>query len=330
MTQPIRLDVHAHLAPVFEEALFGIDGVTFDASAQTMTVDGHRVGMKPLFDPERLLAWMTANTVAHAWVSAPPPLYRQHLRGTDAERWAGYLNDGLRRICAASAGRLSPLVHLPTEAPEVAIRIAATWIANGHRRFAMPCGTGDERTLSDAAFEPLWATLDAAGAFVFLHPGECADGRLKSFYLGNLVGNPYESTVAIAHLVMGGVIERHLRLTLCFAHGGGLAPMVAGRLQRGHDTDRPGVNTAAAAPADLLRRFHVDCICHDEQAIGLAEEVFGRQNVVFGSDWPFPMGIVEPEKQLGGHATDRLHRLFDENPAGLLARLDQQQGKDAQ
>ncbi len=31
MSRSIRLDVHAHLAPVFEERLAAVEGVTFDA-----------------------------------------------------------------------------------------------------------------------------------------------------------------------------------------------------------------------------------------------------------------------------------------------------------
>jgi aminocarboxymuconate-semialdehyde decarboxylase len=327
MTRAIRLDVHAHLVPVDEERLAAIEGVAFDREGTAMVIDGHRVGMKPLFRPERLIAWMDENRVAEAWISAPPPLYRQHLRGEAAWQWAAYINDGLAGIAAASKGRLRALMHLPVEDPETAAALAGELAAAGHRRFAMPCGAGDARGLSDAAFEPLWRALDAASAFVFLHPGECADGRLKAFYLSNLVGNPYESTVAIAHLVFGGVLDRFPGIEFCFAHGGGLAPMAAGRLQRGYDTDRPGIDKAVTPPETALRRLRVDCICHGEPAIMLAEAVFGEDNVVFGSDWPFPMGIVEPERQMGGHDAARLDRLFDANPARLIERLERK-GKD--
>lgn len=322
MTQPplapIALDVHAHLAPVVEARLDAFDGVVWNGAERVMHVDGHAVGMKPLFDPAQLIAWMDRNGVEQAWISAPPPLYRQQLQGEDAQAWAGYLNDGLAQIAAQSDGRLRALYHLPTQDPAVAAAIAAEAMATGHRLFSMPTGTGDDRTLADAAFEPLWQALDDAAAFVFLHPGECADGRLRSFYLSNLLGNPYESSVAIAHLVFGGVLERFQRMELCFAHGGGLTPMVAGRWERGHATARPGVDPARAAPEGLLRRIHVDCICHSEPAAILAEQTFGEDKVVFGSDWPFPMGLIEPTEQLGTFAAERRVRYLSDNPRRLL------------
>lgn len=318
---PIALDVHAHLAPVVEAGLADFAGVEWDREARVLHVDGHAVGMKPLFDAAQLLAWMDRNAVEKAWISAPPPLYRQQLIGVDARAWANAMNDGLAVVAARSEGRLQALFHLPTQDPSVAAGIAAAAITRGHLLFAMPTGTGDDRTLDDPAFEALWATLDKAGAFVFLHPGECADGRLRSFYLSNLLGNPYESTVAIAALVFGGVLQRHPSIRLCFAHGGGLAPMVAGRWQRGHGTARPGIDPAAPAPDALLRRIHVDCICHSEPAAALAETTFGPDKVVFGSDWPFPMGLVEPHEQLGSFEKGRRARFLSDNPRRLLEQI---------
>lgn len=322
MTEAIALDVHTHLIPIVEDRLQGITDIIWDAAREVLTVDGHEVGMKPLFRPAALLDWMDKHRVAHAYVSAPPPLYRQHLRGPDARRWADYINDGLRDIAERSAGRLTALVHLPTEAPAVAAALVTQWGALGHRHFAMPAGTGDQRTLGLAEFEPLWSALDAVGAFIFFHPGECADGRLQSFYLANLVGNPYESTVAIAHLVLSGVLERHPAIVPCFAHGGGLTPMVAGRLQRGYDTARPGVATQSRPPTELLGRIFVDCICHSEAAAMAAEASFGQDRVVFGSDWPFPMGLVEPHAQLADFDPHRRRRYFTTNADGLARPID--------
>lgn len=321
MTQTITLDVHTHLIPIDEEQLRSFAGIGWNGASGELSVDGHVVGMKPLFRPAALLDWMEQHSVAHAYVSVPPPVYRQQLRGAEARGWADYLNDGLVAIAAQSAGRLTALIHLPTEEPLVAAALVEHWSALGHRHFAMPAGTGDERTLALPEFEPVWAELDAVGAFIFFHPGECADGRLKAFYLTNLLGNPYESTVALAHLILGGVMERHTSIVPCFAHGGGLTPMVAGRLQRGYDTHRPGVDTDRAPPDQLLGRVFADCICHGEAAAKAAEDTFGSQNIVFGSDWPFPMGLVEPHVQLAQFDPDRRKAYFDGNARYLRATL---------
>ena len=113
----------------------------------------------------------------------------------------------------------------------------------------------------------------------------------------NLVGNPYETAVAAAHLVLGGVCERFARIRFCLAHAGGALPMLAGRLQHGYATDRPGIDKTLAPPTEILRRFLVDCIAHDPKALELAAAVVGERHVLFGSDWPFPMGLPDPHAQ---------------------------------
>lgn len=295
----------------------GLEGVVWDG--ERMEIDDHRIGIKQIFKPQALLDWMERETVAHAWISAPPPTYRQQLGGDAARLWCAYLNDGMAEIAASSGDRLTALPHLPTQAPDVAAEIAREHAAQGATRFSMPSGTGDARGISEPEFSGLWSALEEIGATVFFHPGECADGRLKAFYLGNLVGNPHESAVAISHLVLGGILDRHPHITPCFAHGGGAYPMVADRLQRGFDTARPGVNTDGSPPKALLSRIYADCICHGEAPLVLAEETFGVTNIVFGSDWPFPMGLVEPHAQLANFDTRRRARILTDNADKLRA-----------
>ena len=313
----IALDVHAHLVPLRPDDLAGLDGVAWDDAKGALVVDGHAIGIKPLYHPPALVDWMDRQRIATAWISAPPPLYRQHLDAGATLAWTDRLNAGLDRIAAAHPRRLAVLAHLPLHRPDVATAVASARLATGLHLFSAPAGGAGDLALSDPAYDPLWRALDAAAAFVFLHPGDCADGRLTRFYLSNLVGNPYETAVAIAHLVFGGVLERFPAIRFCFAHGGGVAAGLAGRFDQGFATARPGIDTARMAPRQLLRRLCVDCITHDDTALALSSEVFGADNIVFGSDWPFPMGLLEPHRQLAGLTRERRQAIFCDNPVAL-------------
>ena len=314
---PITLDVHAHLIPVEEAGLAAFAGIAWDATTRKFAVDGHAVGLKGLFSATALLAWMDENQVARAMVSVPPPVYRPHLPRAEAEAWARALNDGLRAIVAAHPDRLEALLHLPVEQPALAHALAAEAIASGHARFAMSAGSAGVM-LSDGAFAPLWAALDAADGFLFLHPGEGCDGRLDPFYLHNLLGNPGETALATAHLVFGGILERHPRLTVCLAHAGGTTAALAGRWERGHATARPGLDTALEPPRRTLRRLCVDCIAHDPAGLALAAEVFGADRILFGSDWPFPMGLPKPHEQLAALDAEFLRQVLETNARRIL------------
>ena len=293
MAERIALDIHTHLVPTGPD-LTAFEGVAWQAEQERLVIDGHVVGLKSLFRPADLLAWMDRHRVARAWVSAPPPSYRPGLPVQEAARWIAFLNDGLATIVAGAPDRLSMLRHLPVEHPALAASVAATASTPGMAGFAMASGPAAGAGLSDPSYRPLWQALDAAGAFLLIHPGESDDPRLAPFYLGNLVGNPVETGIAAAHLVLGGVLARHPRLRVCLAHAGGITPGIAGRLQRGFDTARPGLDPALPPPREQMRRVWIDCMAHDPAGYALAVATHGEAHVLFGSDWPFPMGLPDP------------------------------------
>ncbi|MDB5532159.1 MAG: hypothetical protein JWO28_474, partial [Hyphomicrobiales bacterium] len=231
----------------------------------------------------------------------------------------GLLNDGLARIAHQHPQRLSPLFHLPVEHPELAVAIAREKIATGQVRFSMSAG-GVGHVLSAAAYEPLWDTLNKAAGFLFLHPGEGCDARLDPFYLHNLLGNPTETSIAASHLVFAAVLQRYPDFTICLAHAGGTTAALAGRWQQGHATKRPGLDTTHEAPMLALRRFCVDCIAHDDNALRLAGQVFGEDHVLFGSDWPFPMGLMQPHRQLEKLDGQFRQKIFCDSPERLIGK----------
>jgi aminocarboxymuconate-semialdehyde decarboxylase len=295
----IDLDVHAHLAPVNPASVAQIDGVQWLPQEKALVVDGHRVGIKALFEPQSLVTWMDRNAVRRALVSIPPPLYRQHLSRDAAAAWARCLNQELLAICGASHGRLEALFHLPMEHPGLLPELLQE--ATGFAGVALAAGGHPAIEYSHPHYAPLWEWLDARSSFVFIHPGTCQDCRLAQFYMENLVGNPYETGVAATHLIMAGVPSRYPRIRFCLAHAGGVFPALVGRLQRGFDTARPGVNVTVEHPLQAARRFYADGIAHHPAALALAKEVLGADHILFGSDWPFPMGLEQATDRPGPH-----------------------------
>jgi aminocarboxymuconate-semialdehyde decarboxylase len=317
--EAIALDIHTHLIPLDAAALASFPGVSWDG-AENLIIDGHKLWPRELFHPEALIAWLDRNNIRQAWISIPPPLYRPQLTEEEAARWCDFLNRGLQEIAQRHADRFTALPYLPVGHPGVALRIARAGIAQGHPRFAMASGAGPNARLSDPAYAPLWRALDEASGFLFIHPGETFDSRMQPFYLANLLGNPTETAVAAAHLVLSGIIERHPRMLVCLAHGGGTALALAGRWQRGHATERPGLDRTLESPRATLRRLAVDCILHDATTVSFAAEIYGPDKILFGSDWPFPMGLPEPHQQMAEVGAALRRRVFQDNPEQLLRR----------
>ena len=140
-------------------------------------------------------------------------------------------------------------------------------------------------------YETFWAAAEETGALVFVHPTSKPRGE---HYLWNTVGNPTETAVAAAHLVMSGVLERHPDVRILLAHGGGALPWLRGRLRHAHEHLAAAQTQLREPVADSLRRLHYDTITHDPALLQALVEFTGPERVVLGSDHPFDMADPDP------------------------------------
>lgn len=286
-------DMHAHLVPrsVVEAAEAGRFGMQIDG--EKLVVPGGALPLAKLTDLDALLGWMDGRFITGTVLSVPPLLYRYDLGPREAMEWTELVNDGLLTLADEAPDRLLTLAHLPLQAPDVAAEVAGSAAALAHAGCSIGTSVGD-LTLDDPSLEPVFARLDFAGRFVFVHPVETLDPRLARYYLGNLLGNPYETSLAAACLLFSGMTSRYTNIRFCLAHAGGAAPYLVGRWQRGYDTDRPGISPLPMGPRDALRRLWFDSVAHGDAALALLVEEVGADRVLLGSDYPFPMREDEP------------------------------------
>jgi len=276
------LDVHTHLIPIAPERIAKFAGVEWKGQGSTLVLDGRTLGIKSLFQPERLIQWMDQRGVARALVSVPPPVWRQHLPQDQSMAWVRYLNEELLAITQTFSPRLGALYYIPLEHPD-AMESMIDGYDDRYEGIALAAGGHPDIVYSAAHYARLWDWMDRKKLFVFMHPGTCSDPRLAVFYLQNLVGNPYETGVAATHLVMAGIPARYPGIRFCLAHAGGIFPALCGRLERGYETKRPGMDMEVERPLQAARRFWCDCIAHHPSALRQCCLVLtGR------SQWEFP------------------------------------------
>ena len=310
-------DIHTHLAPRLEATtVAALSGVELKPD-QVLAFGGHRAGPPPLYDPAALEAYLDQADLDRAVVSVPPPFYRQHLDPAAAAEWATAINEGLA-AAVRDRPRLRPLAYLPLEHPEVAFAEYERTRTDSRFVGATASAGGASVLASDPRLEPLWKGLDLDGALLLLHPGSSADVRLDDFYLSNLLGNPAETAVAAAHLVLGGVLQRFPAMQVVLVHCGGTLPAVVGRWQRGVDTGRPGTDPLIEPPVKAVRRLYVDCLAHDPAVVDLAISTFGPDRILLGSDWPFPMGTDNPIGLVEHRGDEFVRRVAIDNPGQLF------------
>src|SRR5260370_11520896 len=94
-----------------------------------------------------------------------------------------------------------------------------------------------------------------------MHPtGFPEASRFRDHYLTNVIGNPLDSTVAVHHLIFGGVLHEHPNLKLVVAHGGGYLPAYSGRIDHAASARPHTCERIHRMPTENLKRLYFDTI----------------------------------------------------------------------
>ena len=205
-------------------------------------------------------------------------------------------NDKLAEMCAAHPDRFMPLAAVSLQHPD----LAAQELEDAHRKHdmrgaAIGCSV-EGAELSDPKFDPFWAKARELGMLIFLHPQNSASAtgaaaRLRGFgFLGNVIGNPLETTIALSHLIFEGTLDKFPTLKLCAAHGGGYLPSYADRSDHGCVTfpDQCKGMTLKKHPTEYLKQISVDSVVFTPEGLRHLVAVVGVGHVVVGTDYPFP------------------------------------------
>jgi aminocarboxymuconate-semialdehyde decarboxylase len=275
--------------------------------------------------PEARLRQMDELEIDVQVLSLMPPLFRYELPANVGRAAAMAVNDELADYCARWPDRFLGLATLPLQDAEASVQeLARATDELGLVGAAIGTSVLD-RDLDDPRLLPVFEAFEAQRAFVFVHPAGTRRGTtMGSYFMANLVGNPWETTMAISSLILGGVLERFPGLVMCFAHAGGYAAMAAGRLEHGYRVRREAQEAATKSPKELLPRIYVDSLTHDAMAVRWLVERFGIGHVLLGTDFPADMGPSDPVGQIDsidGLSGDERAAILGGNALDVLSAL---------
>ena len=299
------IDVHAHVVPPASLARWqagprdGIELLEAPQAPPRLRIDG-RVTTGPilpgLVDIDDRLARMDAQGVDIQLLSPFIDTTAYALPAEQAAEHARVFNDHLAELIAATPDRFRGLATVPLQDPPAAVA-ELTRAMDEHGMVGCEIATTvDGVELADPRFEPFWEAAADRAALLLLHPHAALAGRdLTEHFLWNLVGNPAESTVALGHLLLSGVLERHPSLRLCAVHGGGFLPYQLGRFDRGYAALPDRVAKQLTQPPSVwARHLSYDTVTHAPAALRWLLDTMGASQVVLGSDHPFIMGDPDP------------------------------------
>lgn len=247
---------------------------------------------------EKRIAAMDRMTVDIQTVSVVPSQYHYWADRDLAKRIVATANQEIAKICAQRPDRLVGLGIVALQHPDLAVAQLQGAVGELGLKGVMVSTVVNGAELADPRHLPFWSKAEELGALVFIHPMGCSLGeRLTPFYFSNLIGNPAETTVALAHLVFSGVFDRCPRLKVCAAHGGGYFPFYSARFDHGWRV-RPEAHSCRLAPSEYLKRIWFDSLVYTPEQLGFLIKQAGPSQIVMGTDFPFDMGVDDPVARL--------------------------------
>lgn len=335
--QSVVIDMHCHmLVPEAEQAARPHQPAVPDSAQRYASPESRQVSIDMLgrireriTDVRRRLSEMDAAGV-DIQVLSPSPSYCYWADEELGRELSRTVNNRLAEVVQSHPGRFMALGMVPLQWPQLAVEELRRCMRELGMRGVEISSNVNGQELADPKFHPFFAAAEELGAVVFVHPSGFSQGeRLASYHLNNLIGNPLDSTVALAHLIFSGTLDKFPGLKLLIAHGGSMLPAYSGRFDHAWHA-RGDCRHCQHPPSHYLRRTYFDTVVFDPDQLRYLASKHGASQLIAGTDYPYDMeetqlvdfvhraGLNEADTQaiLGLNAA----RLLGIDPAEALAR----------
>jgi aminocarboxymuconate-semialdehyde decarboxylase len=299
----VIIDTHAHIivpeiTRQFAPSEDWRPAVFYDDSLQVVDYKGKRIksAVRPFVHIEEILAEQESAGVDRVLLCPWVTLLRYEVDPQESLRSARVQNQALAHLAQAHPERVYGLGTVPLQDPALAVRELASLMQEPGLYGLEVAASVRGIYLGDERFLPFWEAAEENDAIVFIHlTTRGFDSPVfGQYYLWNAIGNPLETTISAAHMIMAGVMERYPRLKVLLAHGGGSILALRGRLNHAHSFQPQAQARLKEAPDASLKRFYFDSLTHDEALLRQLIDFAGAERIVMGSDYPFDMGSKQP------------------------------------
>ncbi len=305
MLAMLKIDIHTHILPEHIpdwKKRFGYGGfITLDhhkhGCAKMMRDDGHffREIESNCWSPETRIAECDEYGVGVQVLSTVPVMFSYWAEPADGLEISRILNDGIAEIVHKYPKRFVGLGSVPMQDASLAVKEIERCKKIGLAGIQIGSNV-NQANLGEQEFFDVFAACVANDMAVFVHPWEMMGEKdMQKYWLPWLVGMPAETSRAICSLIFSGVLERLPELRIAFAHGGGSFPATLGRIEHGFHV-RPDLVAIenAVNPRKYLDQIFFDSLVHEASQLDYLINLAGAGKVALGTDYPFPLGELEP------------------------------------
>lgn len=303
----LKIDIHTHILPrdiPNWKQKFGYGGfISLDhykpCCARMVRDDGKtfRDVEENCWSPEKRIEECDDAGVRVQVLSTVPVMFSYWAKPADGASISAFLNDHIADIVSEYPLRFIGLGTVPMQDTLLAIRELERCREIGLA--GVQIGTNvNQLNLGEPQFFDFFKACEELSMAVFVHPWEMmGEADMQRYWLPWLVGMPAEASRAVCSLIFSGTLERLPNLRICIAHGGGAFPATLGRIAHGHEV-RPDLCAVdnPKSPREYVRGLYFDSLVHDPAALDYLVTLAGHDRVALGTDYPFPLGELEPGK----------------------------------
>jgi aminocarboxymuconate-semialdehyde decarboxylase len=234
-------------------------------------------------------------------------------------------NEKIAQLCASHPERFVGFGNVALQQPDLAVEQADYAVRKlGLRGFIVGANVNGGE-LASSKLDPFWRKIEELGTVILVHPqgfddaGKRLDGAGA---LGNNIGFPLDTTIALAHLIFEGVLDRFAGLKIIAAHGGGFLASYIGRFDNCNAL-QPPCQRMKRKPSEYLRgpQLYFDSLVYSPQNLRHVVNETGATQVVIGTDFGFPIASrtpVDTVLQTPGLTADEQVAILGGNAARLL------------
>jgi aminocarboxymuconate-semialdehyde decarboxylase len=275
------VDIHAHcVIPDVADVVKGTPFERYGAGARAQVLGPDRIQVLD----RRGIDVQVVHINAFWWYAADRDL---------AAKIVAVHNEGLAKWCSAHSDRFAALTSVALQFPDLAAEQLETSVKQLGMKGVAIGGHVAGEPLSMPKYDPFWGKAQELGVTIFMHPGGATnvvkeDGLKGAGDLGNIIGDPLETTVFMSHLIYDGTLDKFPGLKIIGAHAGGYIPSYFGRGEEACDV-RP--NAKCVNKKNFSEYFKgqlmADCMTFTDEGLRHLVAQLGADHVMYGTDIPF-------------------------------------------
>ena len=322
----MRIDCHSHME-IPEAVSFlpqKVDPLSYVVSPKSKSIQTQlTISLKDqLENPDRRIADMEKMRLDLTVLSIAPTHFFYNLDGEVAIGYTQRQNNRLAEIVRAYPGKFVGMATVPLQNVEAAAVEMERAVLDLNMKGVEVGSNIRGRYLGDPMFWPFYEKVASLDVPIFIHPFDVAGSeRMIDFNLRNLIGNLLDTTIAAAHIIFSGVLDRFPDLKIILAHAGGHLPYTCGRLRHGFNVRPECKEFIQKSPLDYVKKFYFDTIAHDSESLRFLISRVGADHVLIGTDYPYDMGDMDPVRtveELTELPADQVSKIMGENAVSLF------------